>query len=187
MNLPRRAGSVWLSAPLIAANGDRQPRAFTPGNGKGRGKPFNGNGAGKPDLNGDVPKGKIDPLVTALARSRSRAAQRAWAASAISRSAAPAVVRDPAGRSGQEAASTSPAFRGSWLSTLQLFGERLVPWCRRRRAGCRDRPWMVTLVFGSASHGNERGGRIQGFRAHFFSVSDAIWACPPQACSGGRL
>jgi len=52
--------------PPHAANGDRQPRAFTPGNGKGRGKPFNGNGAGKPDLNGDVPKGKIDPLVTAL-------------------------------------------------------------------------------------------------------------------------
>ncbi len=52
--------------PPHAANGERPPRPFQPGNGKGRGKPFNGNGAGKPDLNGDVPKGRIDPLVTAL-------------------------------------------------------------------------------------------------------------------------
>lgn len=49
------------------AGGDRPARAFAPGNGnaggKGRGKPFGGR---KPDLDGDVPKGRIDPLVTAL-------------------------------------------------------------------------------------------------------------------------
>ncbi len=58
--------------PAGAPNGERPPRSFTPGvNGKGRGgkpKPPNGNGnvAGRPDLDGDVPKGRIDPLVTAL-------------------------------------------------------------------------------------------------------------------------
>ena len=53
--------------PPQAGNGDRPPRAFTPGGGKGkgRGKPHNGNGAAKPDFDGEVPKG-INPMVTAL-------------------------------------------------------------------------------------------------------------------------
>ena len=47
------------------AVGDRPPRPFAQAaNGKGRGKPKPHNG--KADLDGDVPKGKIDPLVTAL-------------------------------------------------------------------------------------------------------------------------
>ncbi|MEO8937597.1 MAG: pseudouridine synthase [Burkholderiaceae bacterium] len=64
--------------PAGVGNGDRQPRAFGPsGNGKPRGKPHNGNVNGNGGVNGnanasrpvgdaDYPKGKIDPLVTAL-------------------------------------------------------------------------------------------------------------------------